>query len=86
MEKFKKSFQEINDLIENKINPILKQHRGFVILSGLEQETNTQVILEFHGFCAQCPFQFSSTLQLIQEILREETQELDLEVLNLQTL
>ena len=75
-------FNQIEDIIEEGVNPALAAHNGFVILAGVEEVETIKVILEFHGGCAGCPASFTFTLKTIENYLREELGTDDLVVIN----
>lgn len=73
---------KIEEIIKTDVNPILMQHSGFVILAGIETEPDFEIILEFHGGCQGCPLQYSSTLQLIENIFKDKLKIAEVKVIN----
>lgn len=63
---------KINDIVKDKINPILSRHNGFILINSIEDTVPITIIIDFYGACSDCYFQYNSTLNLIKKILEEE--------------
>jgi len=71
--------KNVNELLQEEINPSLAIHNGFVSLSRVEEN---RVILSFHGGCAGCPSSLGATLFQIQNYMIEHFQNDELVVEN----
>jgi len=79
--------ENVSKMIEDEINPALRQHSGYVDVIAIESIEDTyQVVLQFYGGCHKCPSSIGATLHSIQAYLQEEFQMPALTVVNVETL
>jgi|TARA_R110001583_G_scaffold16234_10_gene66235 Fe-S cluster biogenesis protein NfuA len=64
---------QINEIIDNTINPSLSMHGGSLSLEDIELCGDSWcVYVRFHGGCNGCPSATSQTLSMVEMCLREE--------------
>jgi len=74
---------QIKEILEEAINPMLASHFGSVSLDKIETIDKIQYIyLNFEGSCSGCPSSFSGTLKSIEFYLKEELDVPQLIVIN----
>ncbi|MFT5241291.1 MAG: Fe-S cluster biogenesis protein NfuA [Kiritimatiellia bacterium] len=61
----------IDNVLTQTIRPYIHSHGGEVELLAFDPESR-ELLLSYHGTCGNCSSSTAGTLQLIQEILREE--------------
>lgn len=76
-------FDKVSRIIDEGVNPQLKNHNGFVVLAAVEVEDDKiRVVLEFLGACSSCVASKTFTLRTIEEYLREKLDAPDLTAIN----
>ncbi|MGN0734511.1 MAG: NifU family protein [Anaerovoracaceae bacterium] len=68
-----KSIEEIQRIIDLKINPILSEHNGSVTCKSFN---NGLLLVKMEGECAFCPSSISTLNTVIEPVLRAEVKEI----------
>ena len=75
---------QINEIIDQSINPALLMHSGSITLEDIELCGDSWcVYIKFHGGCIGCPSATSQTLTMVEMCLREEMDAPGLSVRNI---
>jgi Fe-S cluster biogenesis protein NfuA len=61
----------IDGILEQTIRPYIRSHGGEVDVLHYDSETK-RLLVAYQGTCGHCPASTSGTLEIIQQILREE--------------